>query len=105
GDSVKVYISSIHGQYLGQLINDSFIRGKWIQGLPYPLDIHKVAKPTELIRPQTPQAPFPYRSEDVEYENTDKTLHYGATITIPEGRGPFPAIVMITGSGQQNRDE
>ena len=56
-------------------------------------------------KPQTPIPPFPYKTEDTVYFNKDKTIRYGATITIPEGNGPFPAVILITGSGQQNRDE
>ncbi|HRF17315.1 MAG TPA: hypothetical protein PK977_04075, partial [Chitinophagaceae bacterium] len=65
----------------------------------------KVEQVSERKRPQTPQPPFPYRSEDVVYNNSDNSLRYGATITIPEGKGPFPAAVLITGSGAQDRDE
>lgn len=42
---------------------------------------------------------------DVEYDNTDKTVHFGATLTFPKTGGPFPVAVMITGSGLQDRDE
>lgn len=56
-------------------------------------------------RPQTPQPPFPYQSEDLLYYNADSSIRYGATLTLPPGKGPFPALLLITGSGQQNRDE
>jgi pimeloyl-ACP methyl ester carboxylesterase len=56
-------------------------------------------------KPQTPLPPFSYKSEDVVYHNSNGSIQYGATITMPFGEGPFPAIVLITGSGQQNRDE
>ncbi|HEY3813440.1 MAG TPA: alpha/beta fold hydrolase [Caulobacteraceae bacterium] len=61
--------------------------------------------PAALNRPQTPKPPFPYRSEDVGYENTVQKVHLAGTLTLPEGKGPFPAVVLITGSGQQDRDE
>ena len=56
-------------------------------------------------RPQTPKPPFPYRSEDVGYENTVQKVHLAGTLTLPEGKGPFPVVLLITGSGQQDRDE
>ena len=57
-------------------------------------------------RPQTPQPPFPYRAEEVAFDNpTQSGVHLGGTLTIPEGKGPFPAAILITGSGQQDRDE
>lgn len=58
-----------------------------------------------LDRPQTPKPPFPYRSEDVTYPNEKDRVTIGATLTLPEGDGPFPAVVLITGSGPQDRDE
>ncbi|RZJ47006.1 MAG: alpha/beta fold hydrolase [Brevundimonas sp.] len=56
-------------------------------------------------RPQTPQAPFPYRSEDVVIPTTMAGVQLAGTLTVPEGLGPFPAVLLITGSGQQDRDE
>jgi pimeloyl-ACP methyl ester carboxylesterase len=56
-------------------------------------------------RPQTPLPPLPYHSDSVEYDNADKTVHFGATLTYPEKGGPFPAAILITGSGTQDRDE
>ncbi|MFE3443703.1 alpha/beta hydrolase family protein [Nocardia sp. NPDC059180] len=54
-------------------------------------------------RPQEPKPPFPYESEDVSYTNGDITI--AGTLTTPEGDGPFPAVVMLTGSGPQDRNE
>jgi pimeloyl-ACP methyl ester carboxylesterase len=57
-----------------------------------------------MRRPQTPRSPFNYVSEDVEYDNADKSLHYGATLTRPTGNRKYPAVIIITGSGTQDRD-
>ncbi|MGH3902381.1 MAG: alpha/beta hydrolase [Pseudonocardiaceae bacterium] len=54
-------------------------------------------------RPQEPRPPFPYRSEDVVYRNGEVDL--AGTLTLPEGPGPFTALLLITGSGRQDRDE
>ena len=57
-------------------------------------------------RPQTPVGPFPYRSEEVGYDNpTHPNVHLAGTLTVPSGAGPFPAVLLITGSGSQDRDE
>jgi len=56
-------------------------------------------------RPQTPREPYPYLAEDVTYENASAGVTLAGTLTIPEGRGPFPAALLITGSGPQDRDE
>jgi pimeloyl-ACP methyl ester carboxylesterase len=53
--------------------------------------------------PPPPAEPVPYLEEEVTFTNGDVTL--AGTLTIPEGQGPFPAVVLITGSGAQNRDE
>lgn len=56
-------------------------------------------------RPQTPLAPFPYDVVEVEYDNTKDGVHLAGTLTIPHGEGKYPAAVLISGSGAQDRDE
>jgi pimeloyl-ACP methyl ester carboxylesterase len=64
------------------------------------------AERTPPKRPQMPQAPFPYTAEDVAFDNPAANgVHLAGTLTLPHGDGPFPAAIMITGSGQQDRDE
>jgi pimeloyl-ACP methyl ester carboxylesterase len=105
GEDLIIKMKALMASFTGKLIDESTIKGTFIQGSALPLTLKKVEKVSERIRPQTPKPPFPYKSEDIIYTNADKTLSYGATITIPEGTGPFPAAVLITGSGAQNRDE
>ncbi len=56
-------------------------------------------------RPQTPAPPFPYASHDVDYTNTVDGTMLAGTFTVPDGPGPHPAVILITGSGAQDRDE
>ena len=56
-------------------------------------------------RPQEPQPPFPYRSEEVTVKNERDGINLAGTLTLPEKGTKFPAVVMVTGSGAQNRDE
>lgn len=57
-------------------------------------------------RPQTPKAPFPYRVEEVAFDNPAfASVHLAGSLTLPQGKGPFPAAILITGSGAQDRDE
>ncbi|WP_067854427.1 alpha/beta hydrolase family protein [Nocardia shimofusensis] len=70
------------------------------QSFPLTLEPGAIAP---LARPQEPKPPFPYRAEDVDFAAGDLTV--AGTLTLPEGDGPFPAVVLITGSGAQNRDE
>ncbi len=106
GSTLSFTINKIKVSYTGKLLNDSTLSGTFTQGVNLPLDFHRTNSPftaTQILRPQTPKPPFPYKSEEVIYNNNG--LQYGSTITAPQGSGKFPAILLITGSGQQDRDE
>ncbi len=106
GDSIIVILKG-STRLKGLLAGDSTINGNWEQrGMTFPIDLKKVNEVSKNPnRPQTPLPPFTYNSEDIEYDNPDKSIHYGATFTYPKGDGPFPTAILITGSGQQDRDE
>ena len=106
-DSLFIEVAVAHGGYKGKIIDTANIKGNWTQGgREFTLDLQKTHKVAEAPkRPQTPKPPYDYLSEDVIYKNTDATIQYGATITTPKGAGPFPAVLLITGSGLQDRDE
>jgi len=96
----------LRGEYRGSLINDSLVEGKWTQaGMSYDLDIVKQEKAFQLNRPQEPKPPFPYKEENVSMPSVTDEFMLGGTLTIPEGEGPFPGLILISGSGSQNRDE
>jgi len=86
------------------------LEGTWSQGggtLPLALkksDAAAIAA-TATKHPQDPKKPYPYRAEDVKYQNKSAGIELGATLTLPQGKGPFPAVVLITGSGPQDRNE
>jgi len=62
--------------------------------------------PVPTRRPQEPKPPFPYTAQEVRYANGDSSgVKLAGTLTIPPGPGPFPAVLLITGSGPQDRDE
>lgn len=85
------------------VLRDGELRGDFTQGaarLAFRLGREAVA-PT--VRPQDPVPPLPYAEEEVTFTHGDVTL--AGTLTLPPGPGPFPAAVLITGSGPQNRDE
>ncbi|MBZ5612090.1 MAG: alpha/beta fold hydrolase [Acidobacteriia bacterium] len=81
------------------------IAGTFTQGAPLPLSFKRVEKVDTVSRPQNPKPPFPYESLDVSYENKTGGVKLAGTLTVPRGGGPFPAAIMITGSGPQDRDE
>jgi pimeloyl-ACP methyl ester carboxylesterase len=59
----------------------------------------------ELVRPQDPKPPFPYDSSEVSFENTSAHVKLAGTLLVPKSNGPLPCVVLVTGSGPQNRDE
>lgn len=109
GTALKIEAKKINGSYKGKVSPDlSTIDGTWSQGggsRPLVLKRVKDEAELELKRPQNPVKPYPYRSEDVTYDNKVQDVTLAATITIPPGKGPFPGVVLITGSGPQDRDE
>jgi uncharacterized protein len=93
-------------EYTG-IPDDGIIKGNFKQaGMSFPLDLTR----EEIIvqayrRPQEPVKPFPYLAEEVGFENAVDKIKLAGTLTYPSGNGPFPAVVLISGSGPQNRDE
>jgi pimeloyl-ACP methyl ester carboxylesterase len=84
----------------------SEIAGTWKQGGgSLPLVFSRVDSIPVAIRPQQPKKPYPYTEEEVGYDNKPGGAHLAGTLTLPRGAGPFPAVLLITGSGLQDRDE
>lgn len=105
-DSLIIQAPLLLGYYKGVTKSDSTIEGYWTQrGQSYKLDIKKLKSAFAVNRPQEPKPPFPYSSEEVTFGNKKFNIFLAGTLTIPEGKGPFPAVILITGSGAQNRDE
>jgi len=106
-DSLIVEVPVVHGSYLALYSPDSLrYDGVWRQGgLELPLQLVKSDQPVQMNRPQEPRPPFPYRSEEVTIPNKRAGLTLAGTLTLPEGEGRHPAVILITGSGAQNRDE
>ena len=100
-------LKALMGKYEGKLnAEGTEAAGTWSQGgVKLPLNLKKTDKVAELRRPQTPKPPFPYKVIDVTYPNTPGGVTLAGTLTVPEGPGPFPAAILISGSGAQDRDE
>ena len=97
---------AISGGYEGVMKNDSTIEGSWKQsGMSLPLQLKRIEKLEEARRPQEPKKPYPYKEEEVSVENKAAGITLAGTLTSPQTGGPFPAVVLITGSGPENRDE
>lgn len=82
------------------------LSGTWKQGgAELPLVMKRVLGETKPNRPQEPRKPYPYDEEEVAYENPKAGIKLAATLTTPRGKGPSPAVILITGSGPQDRNE
>ena len=101
-------IPSVAGVYEGTLnATRNAISGKWSQTSAdnLPLNFVRSDQALELRRPQTPVRPFPYAEEEVTFGGGAEGIVLAGTLTLPKGEGPFPAALLIAGSGPQDRDE
>lgn len=109
GSSLKFEMKAIGGAYDGTISADrTTFSGTWTQlGKSWPLEFKRVKDAAELERkrPQNPMRPFPYKELEVTYKNPKADIDLAATLTIPEGNGPFPAVLLMAGSGPHDRDE
>ncbi len=97
---------TLMGEYNGTITGDSTIDGTWTQrGVTFTVNLKKLKTAFAVIRPQEPKPPFPYTSEDVIFTNNKFNIRLAGTLTMPAGKGPFKAAILITGSGAQNRNE
>ncbi|MGL4993420.1 MAG: alpha/beta hydrolase family protein [Bacteroidales bacterium] len=108
GDSINIDIPMIKANYGGK-ITDKSIKGRFVQsGMTFNLDL----SPGELVRnrPQTPTPPFNYKTQEVSFENKEDKVILSGTLTYPtnyneNNKENTPVVLLITGSGSQNRDQ
>jgi uncharacterized protein len=109
GTALKIELKQIDGVFDGKISEDkTTVAGTWTQrgdSRPLVLMRAKDKAALELKRPQNPVRPLPYREEEVSFENKVQGDTLAGTLTIPQGKGPFTAVLLITGSGPQDRDE
>jgi pimeloyl-ACP methyl ester carboxylesterase len=104
---LKITIASAKIEYEGTFGQDNVIVGTFKQGgqsFPMNLSKEKIEK-EKLIKPQEPIKPYPYYSEDISFENKKAGINLAGTLTLPNKDGVFPVVILISGSGPQNRDE
>ncbi|RMG53550.1 MAG: alpha/beta fold hydrolase [Acidobacteria bacterium] len=107
GKRVRLEMKGLNAAYEGRLSEDgSDISGQWTQGgISLPLTFRRTDEAPTLRRPQEPKKPYPYSEEEVIYENRRAGVKLAGTLTLPRSPGPFPAVLLITGSGPQDRNE
>ena len=106
GSTLSLNASNLGIRYEGQFKTDSIVGTFKQSGMSFPLTLKKTKEePPALVRPQEPKPPYLYRTEDVTFENADAGVTLSGTLTMPATGANFTAVVLITGSGAQNRDE
>jgi len=107
GDTLIFKSAAVMGAYEGLIQPDGKTAvGTWKQGgMSLPLTLSKTDQAPTVNRPQEPKPPFPYKQEEVAFKNEKAGVVLSGTLTLPEQGGPFAAVVMISGSGPQDRDE
>lgn len=109
GNAVHCEVAAIQGAFEGTLASETrTLSGTWTQlGNRFPLTL-KPASPGAAAaprRPQEPAKPYPYTEEEVTLPNPAAHIELAGTLTKPFGPGPFPAVLLIAGSGPNNRNE
>ena len=105
GNSITIDMPAMRANFKGEIAqDDKSITGTFIQGMKFPLTLTRTtAEAAQLNRPQEPLPPFVYNCIDVTFTNGDLTL--AGTLTLPYLGNKHKAVVLVSGSGSQNRDE
>ena len=105
--AAKAELKKINASFVGKMSDDGKeIAGTWTQGgADLPLTFERLDKAPDYARPQDPKKPYPYAEEEVTFENKPAGMKFAGALTLPKGKGPFPAAVLIAGSGKHDRDE
>ena len=102
-DSIKISVKSLGATYVACFV-DGQLQGTFAQaGMKLPLNMKEIS-PDGPNRPQTPKGPFPYTTEEMTFTNTKAGATLAGTLTVPQG-GAKCVMIMVTGSGPENRDE
>jgi len=104
---LTIAIANAGIEYEGVLGTDGNINGTFKQsGQSFPMNLSKgKVEKEDIKRPQEPQKPYSYYTEEVIFENKLANINLAGTLSLPSKEGVFPAVILITGSGAQNRDE
>ena len=105
GDSIEIDMPALRANYKGVIAqDDKSITGTFTQGMSISLTLTRTtAEAAQLNRPQEPQPPFVYNVKEVTFQNGDLT--FAGTLTTPFWGKKHKAVVLVSGSGAQNRDE
>ncbi len=106
-NSFHFEIPVVKGSYTGTLnAARNIITGSWTQGgVEQKLEFRRSDQLLALVRPQDPVKPYPYKEEEISFPNESAHISLSGTLTLPQGPGPFPVAILLSGSGPHDRDE
>lgn len=105
-DSLFLEIDAIGARYKAYYRNDSLFGIFSQNGFEIPLNMGRSENASKTkVRPQEPIPPYPYHDEEVLFNSFEKDVQLAGSFTFPKGEGPFTAVILISGSGPQNRNE
>ena len=106
-NTLHLEVKSAGSVFEGNVSEDFLvIEGEWKwSGQSVPLIVNRIDKAIEILRPQEPKKPYPYIEEEAIYENKEAGITLAGTLTLLPGKSSFPAVLLITGSGPQDRNE
>lgn len=106
-DSISLFISSLGAIFKGVYDTEKDqIAGMFSQhGMIFPMHLQRITEHISWKRTQQPQQPYSYQTEEICFLSADKTTQLCGTLCLPQGKGPFPLVIMVSGSGWQDRDE
>jgi len=105
GDRLDIWVGGLESSGEFTLDDDRLTGTISIDADDLDVTLARQDEPFAFDRPQEPDEPYPYLAEEVVFANDEAGFELAGTLTIPAGDGPFPAVVLISGSGPQDRDE
>jgi dipeptidyl aminopeptidase/acylaminoacyl peptidase len=113
GDSLFLQSDRMSAQFRGIVSGEQqVIKGTWSQGersatltlTPVEEAAANESASTTSSRPQHPEKPYPYRTEEVTFKSDAGGVTLAGTLSMPDEEGPHPAVVLLQGSGENGRD-
>ncbi|WP_460615126.1 alpha/beta hydrolase family protein [Hymenobacter seoulensis] len=106
GLDISISIEQAGSRFVGKIKNNGTqFQGTWTQpGLSAPLTLTRMAPTKAVASTEKPRLTPPYREEEVMFTNQQAQIRLAGTLTTPAGPGPFPAMVLLSDNGPQNRD-
>ncbi len=107
GKTLKLTSSQMKMEFAGTYKNAESIEGTFIQsGQSMPLNLsRKMIEKAKVLRPQEPIKPYSYYTEEVTFKNPEADITLSGTLSLPDTKKAYPVVILISGSGPQNRDE